>query len=1376
MAARNRSESRSLWRRSLERDPHPRLSDSDELNEGFEAKFFAAPPSTPHRNSFSSFFRHRKSMSVLSASADFPYYHGEPKTATDAGLPSSGRSPSPLSSAKTRWRKHLSLGLTSFARPSADMRERDPAQDSYDQMDASLVAFPALSPNVGKASDTTSDASPMSTSVFDCASSPLPTKLLCSPLHMRAGSRLAMYICDDLFEEEDERSSPFRIDENPFATPAQLNEPPTFSSAYAPRQDRISVSSACASRKDSVSTMSSQTSQSTQATSRKGSQSEVLPQSYGSQNDPSATLRTRHHDFAQSHRSVHAEAQQSAAQLQTMKPVGATSSVTVTPSRLRSQSLDAPLHFRQVQPSPRNSKGSSFYGSSSLKHINSASSMASVTAELPKAFLASSAFTEPEEASATESQELSADEALAASPFPDAIVERQANEHAKSVIWPVSSAEAASATDTDTSLHPAPDTQTGCAVSEKSNADMREPVLVRRRAGTNPFTAATRTEPHSAATDSLHYTERRHKLNEEDPARQLAAVPLPEHGKCAIADEPKPHAMSASTEIYLDAETSIIDGNEIDARSAASCNNMGQETISVPCVEATESHNQQTFQNNPCGASNDQKLFRMVSLSIPASPESAIKSMMSGMTEKSGQILRTPHWCGRDAYPERNVREGRTMRPRLLTRISNQASRSIHVCFVCKSDFTGLKCVTCDCKYVPGPPATLRTDLDVLDMGLIRDLAAQKEYELLEEVLFAAFANMSTIVSTYYSAADASAKGFQPIIRFQQLSELYTTLDGLSSTKPMRAVLKGIMEALMQRAYAPLSLAELAYLFVVLRCPVFVACSMFTKITGPNQKLAKYAALRSRARSLLEYSMGLLANATEKLSDTLVLQISHLDSKKFEQILDLINSYIAHRLMYLFQYRSKRPVPALYPRSCSAEHPEIRHDWYSTDWQIASAVRVLGFFFSANDKAARVPVSAFYNAMVDHIDYRSDCDNWLIGLKSKEQRKFTFCRYPYVMGVDIKTKVLQYSIKQEMIAAAQRQPMFPWRHQNSPDLNLHIKVRRTHLLEDSIKHLGSAEIAFRRKLRVEFVGEPGIDAGGLRKEWLLLFFRQLSDPENGVFVPDDVSNYCWFGSEPNPHYEIAGMALGLALFSSAIVDIPLPRLLFKKLLGYSYTLTDLHQLWPVMAQSLQAVLTYEGDVENDLGLFFTADDGVPLCPGGEYIAVDKNNREQYVKQLAMHMTEASGAFESFKQGFMRVVGVSALSLYRPEELELQICGDQKPLDVAALRSVTKYMHWGRRNKYANSEPVVNWFWEYLTELDIEKQSMLLKFITATDRTPSTGVANMQFRIACLGDDSERLPVAHTCFNQIGLYRYATREKLERKLWTAISESQGFSIQ
>lgn len=40
----------------------------------------------------------------------------------------------------------------------------------------------------------------------------------------------------------------------------------------------------------------------------------------------------------------------------------------------------------------------------------------------------------------------------------------------------------------------------------------------------------------------------------------------------------------------------------------------------------------------------------------------------------------------------------------------------------------------------------------------------------------------------------------------------------------------------------------------------------------------------------------------------------------------------------------------------------------------------------------------------------------------------------------------------------------------------------------------------KKKLKVTFVGEPGLDMGGLTKEWFLLLIRQIFSPDYGMTV------------------------------------------------------------------------------------------------------------------------------------------------------------------------------------------------------------------------------------------------------------------------------------
>lgn len=45
--------------------------------------------------------------------------------------------------------------------------------------------------------------------------------------------------------------------------------------------------------------------------------------------------------------------------------------------------------------------------------------------------------------------------------------------------------------------------------------------------------------------------------------------------------------------------------------------------------------------------------------------------------------------------------------------------------------------------------------------------------------------------------------------------------------------------------------------------------------------------------------------------------------------------------------------------------------------------------------------------------------------------------------------------------------------------------------------IAGKQMDLKKKLKVTFAGEPGLDMGGLTKEWFLLLVRQIFQPEYG---------------------------------------------------------------------------------------------------------------------------------------------------------------------------------------------------------------------------------------------------------------------------------------
>lgn len=288
-------------------------------------------------------------------------------------------------------------------------------------------------------------------------------------------------------------------------------------------------------------------------------------------------------------------------------------------------------------------------------------------------------------------------------------------------------------------------------------------------------------------------------------------------------------------------------------------------------------------------------------------------------------------------------------------------------------------------------------------------------------------------------------------------------------------------------------------------------------------------------------------------------------------------------------------------------------------------------------------------------------------------------------------------------------------------------------------------------------------------------------------------NPCSF--EASSQYFLVGVVFGLAVSTLTILDVALPSFLFRKLLSaapvpagktkpiVTYTLGDLAEYRPWLARGLRQLLEFDGDVESTFDLVFAIDEPkydstehIPLCEDGDSLPVTNANRREYVDLYVRYLLEdaVSRQFDPFQRGFFTVYRGNALSLFRAEEIELLVRGSDQPLDIALLRSAATYDDSGSVSP-ARVKETIEWFWQTFESATPEDQRKLLQFITGSDRIPALGAATLKIRISCYGDDCDRYPTAQTCFNKLGLWCYATRERLEAMLWTAVRESEGFGL-
>ncbi|KAF9161827.1 putative E3 ubiquitin-protein ligase [Mortierella sp. AD011] len=732
-------------------------------------------------------------------------------------------------------------------------------------------------------------------------------------------------------------------------------------------------------------------------------------------------------------------------------------------------------------------------------------------------------------------------------------------------------------------------------------------------------------------------------------------------------------------------------------------------------------------------------------------------------------------------------------------------------CLFCKSQLCYpqavkvFQCVTCDTinDLIPSPGVVPEEPLTLQQIDQEIERARAKQVETGGEMDYRDLETLLKEKLKKYAAFNASFSSGRPItyehcgVNLADAKKAFSKLIAMPDTIAL-AVMTSV-EAILKRPGKEIREKEdLKFIMLVFECP------WLSRHRTPQES--------DYHHNITKRLFTIISNLPSELHKYLSSWFaSSMTTQIFHNRINFVNKFITQRLSN--QQKS---------------NDRHQHTIYQSDARIQAAARVMHLFFKANQpnekelldssgkprsfkdlviipntnssavRSRRIPIDEYYNMIVDLIDLSADFVAW-----ETRSAMFTFCQYPFLISMGAKMQIMAWDAKRRMEIKMQKtiEALLAQKRQRAiesgGDTNgtlltqaelqqaplLILRVHRNNLIEDSLTQLSRNEIDLDKSLRIEFIGEDGVDAGGLRKEWFLLLVRQLFDPQYGMFVYDDQSSHCWFNPasfESLDQFYLVGVVIGLAIYNSTILDLPLPLAVYKKLLNTPLALEDLAAFRPDLAKGFDQLLNYEeDDVEDVFCLTFVGvyeaygeSREIPLIPNGENIPVTNLNKRDYVERYANFVmnTSISDQFESFRRGFYLVCGGHALSLFRPEEIEFLVRGSAEPLDIDQLRSVTVY------EGFNDEHDVIRNFWSIFKEFEDKNQRRLLQFITASDRYPATGIANLAFKITCMGShDSNRYPTTHTCFNQLCLYNYKGKDKLRNMLLRAMNESEGFGV-
>lgn len=445
-----------------------------------------------------------------------------------------------------------------------------------------------------------------------------------------------------------------------------------------------------------------------------------------------------------------------------------------------------------------------------------------------------------------------------------------------------------------------------------------------------------------------------------------------------------------------------------------------------------------------------------------------------------------------------------------------------------------------------------------------------------------------------------------------------------------------------------------------------------------------------------------------------------------------------------------------------------------------------------------VPFEEFYNEPLsdaiqmdrDYLSYR----NMILSLNpSGDDLHFSFMLYSFILTPATKVIALYYDSRIRMYSE-RNSSLYSLLNSFSdgnevgarPDLKL--KVRRDNIIDDALIGLELVAMSnpkdLKKQLVVEFVGEQGIDEGGVSKEFFQLIVEEIFNPDYGMFVHQEDTNTVWFNSAPfenEAQFTLIGIILGLAIYNNIILAVNFPMVVYRKLMGGVGTFYDLKYWNPTLYRSLKSLLDYqEADMEEVfMQTFKISYNDVfgevvehELKPGGGDVVVGQQNKQEFVDMYSDYLLNKSieRQFRAFKKGFEMVTDESPLKLlFRPEEIELLVCGSRK-FDFVELEKSTEY-----EGGYTKDSQVIKDFWSVVHSMPEESKRKLLEFTTGSDRVPVGGLSRLKLLITRHGPDSDRLPTSHTCFNVLLLPEYSNREKLEERLLKAINYSKGFGM-
>jgi len=184
-----------------------------------------------------------------------------------------------------------------------------------------------------------------------------------------------------------------------------------------------------------------------------------------------------------------------------------------------------------------------------------------------------------------------------------------------------------------------------------------------------------------------------------------------------------------------------------------------------------------------------------------------------------------------------------------------------------------------------------------------------------------------------------------------------------------------------------------------------------------------------------------------------------------------------------------------------------------------------------------------------------------------------------------------------------------------------------------------------------------------------------------------------------------------------------------------------------------------------------------LRMGGADELITLDNLDTYLELLTSFIlrTGIERQLNAFRDGFCTVFPLDKLSIFTPDEIPLQLCGDQNiEWTIEELLSCTEPKH-----GYTLESPTYQQLLHLLTTLDTNQKKAFLLFATGCPTLPPGGLRNLHPRMTIVRKSAAEnpdgmFPSVNTCAHYLKLPEYSSVDIMKERLLVAIT-TRGFHL-